>query len=302
VKTAAPVEIAPAIALPLTRAADYLQLCRPRMAVMILLTVAIGGLLAAVGPAPVALGHAVLGTALVTAAASMLNQYLERDTDALMPRTANRPLPAGRLAPNEVLFAGVVAAAVGLGYLALTAPEAALVCATTFGLYVFLYTPAKKSTTLNTLIGAVPGALPPVIGWVAVRGRLDGGALALFLIVFVWQVPHFLAIAWMYRDDYAQGGLDMLTVRDRHGLRTAQQMLLYGLTLVPVSLTPVLGGQAGPAYAGGALLLGAYFLRSILRFRRERSVPAARAVLRSSLIYLPALLMLLLASKYLLPG
>jgi len=118
--------MAPAVALPLTRTADYLQLCRPRMAVMILLTVAIGGLLAAVGPAPVALLHAVLGTALVTAAASMLNQYLERDTDALMPRTANRPLPAGRLAPGEVLFAGIVAAAVGLGYLALTAPEAAL--------------------------------------------------------------------------------------------------------------------------------------------------------------------------------
>lgn len=297
---AAPVEIAPVI--PLARAADYLQLCRPRVAVMVLLTVLIGGLLAADGPTPVVLFHALVGTALVTAAASILNQYVERHTDALMPRTANRPLPAGRLAPGEVLALGSLAAVLGLGYLAGASPPAAIVCAVTFALYVFAYTPAKRTTTLNTLIGAVPGALPPVIGWAAVRGRFDGGALALFLIVFVWQVPHFLAIAWMYRDDYAKGGHAMLTVRDRRGDRTAEQMLVYGLTLLPVSLTPALGGLAGAGYAAGALALGAYFLRPILRFRRERSPGAARAVLRASLVYLPGVLLLLLASKYLATG
>jgi protoheme IX farnesyltransferase len=297
---AAPVEITPV--LPLARAADYLQLCRPRVAVMVLLTVLIGGLLAAEGPAPTVLWHAILGTALVTAAASIVNQYIERDTDALMPRTANRPLPAGRLAAGEVLALGTTAAVLGLGYLAVVSPPAAAVCGITFVLYVFAYTPAKRTTPLNTLIGAVPGALPPVIGWAAVRGRFDGGALALFLIVFVWQVPHFLAIAWMYRDDYAKGGLAMLTVRDRRGDRTAEQMLLYGLTLVPVSLTPALGGLAGAGYVLGALALGVYFLRPIWRFRRQRDRAAARAVLRASLVYLPGLLCLLLASKYLAPG
>jgi protoheme IX farnesyltransferase len=177
-------------------------------------------------------------------------------------------------------------------------PLAAGVTAFTFASYLGLYTPAKRRTTLNTLIGAVPGALPPVIGWTAVTGRLDVGALALFLIVFVWQVPHFLAIAWMYRDDYAKAGLKMLSVGDRKAERTAQQMLLYGLALVPVSLAPANLGLAGPAYAVGAGVLGAYFLWPIARFQGDRSVPAARRVLKASLVYLPGVLGLLLLAKF----
>jgi heme o synthase len=297
----APLALEPAVAVPLARTADYLALVRPRMAVMILLTVLIGGLLAGDSLIPsAALLHAVCATGLVTAAASVLNQWLERDADARMNRTENRPLPAGRLSSLEVVTLGVVLLVCGLAYMLLAVPHAlaAAVTAFTFASYVGIYTPAKRLTTLNTLIGAVPGALPPVIGWTAVTGRLDVGALALFLIVFVWQVPHFLAIAWMYRDDYARAGLKMLTVGDRKAERTAQQMLLYGLALVPVSLAPANLGVAGPAYALGASVLGAYFLWPIARFQGDRSVPAARRVLKASLVYLPGVLGLLLLSKF----
>jgi protoheme IX farnesyltransferase len=288
------------------RVADYLQLVRPRVAVMVLVTVALGGWLAAPGVVPpAALWHAVLGVALVTAGASALNQYLERHTDRRMHRTRHRPLPDGRLGAWEVLALGWAVTVAGLVYLAVTVPTpaAALVTAVTFALYVFAYTPAKRATTLNTLIGAVPGALPPVIGWAAVTGGVEAGAVALFLLVFVWQVPHFLAIAWMYRDDYARAGLKMLPVNDPAGDDTARQMLLYGLTLVPVSLWPVpLGLAGGAGYALGAVALAGAFLRPILRFRRERTVEAARAVLKASLAYLPGVLALLVAAKYWLPG
>jgi protoheme IX farnesyltransferase len=217
-----------------------------------------------------------------------------------MHRTRHRPLPAGRLGAYEVLALGSAVTVTGLVHLALTVPDpaAALVTAVTFALYVFAYTPAKRTTTLNTLIGAVPGALPPVIGWAAVAGRIDAGAVALFLVVFVWQVPHFLAIAWMYRDDYSRAGLKMLPVGDPAGDETARQMLHYGLTLMPVSLWPVALGLAGLGYALGAVALGLAFLWPILTFRRERTVGAARRVLRASLAYLPGVLVLLLVSKY----
>jgi protoheme IX farnesyltransferase len=299
--TAAPLVLEPVAALPLARPADYLALVRPRVAVMVLVTVLIGGLLAGDSLVPSAgLVHAVLATGLVTAAASVLNQWMECCTDARMKRTANRPLPAGRLTSREVVGFGLALLVTGLAYMLLAVPHplAAGVTAFTFLAYIGLYTPLKRLTTLNTLIGAVPGALPPVIGWTAVRGRLDAGAMVLFLIVFVWQVPHFLAIAWMYRDDYARAGLKMLSVGDRRAERTAQQMLLYGLALVPVSLTPVQLGLAGPAYAAGAAALGAYFLWPIARFQGDRTVPAARRVLKASLVYLPGVLALLLMSKF----
>ena len=288
-------------AVPLGRAADYLTLIRPRIAVMVLITVLMGGLLASDSLVPsAALMHAMLATGLVTAAASILNQWLERDTDAQMDRTAQRPLPAARLNPREVLILGLALAAIGLGYMILAVPQplAAGVTAFTFFSYLGLYTPLKRRTTLNTLIGAVPGALPPVIGWVAVRGRLDAGALLVFLILFVWQVPHFLAIAWMYREDYARAGLKMLSVGDRMAARTAHQMLLYGLALVPVSLAPAQIGMGGPMYALGAALLGCFFLWPIARFQGNRSTPAARRVLRASLVYLPGIYGLLLISKF----
>jgi protoheme IX farnesyltransferase len=290
-----------AIAPPLARTADYLALIRPRMAVMVLVVTFMGGLLAAEAAVPWGtLAEAVLATGLVTAAASMLNQWYERSSDARMDRTANRPLPAGRLGDREVLLFGVALAVIGLGWLLLAVPHplACGVTAFTFASYLGLYTPLKRVTTLNTLVGAVPGALPPVIGWAAVRGRLDSGALVVFLILFVWQVPHFLAIAWMYREDYARAGLKMLSVGDPKARRTAHQMLLYGLALVPVSLAPAQVGMGGPAYAFGAALLGCYFLWPIARFQGDRSTPAARRVLKASLVYLPGVYGLLLVAKF----
>jgi protoheme IX farnesyltransferase len=282
------------------RTADYVSLTKPRVAVLVLFTVAAGALLAG-GPAvPLLLVvHAVLGTALVAAGASALNQWLERHTDAQMRRTENRPLPAGRLSPVEVVVFGAVLGVAGTSYLALALPTpwAAVLAALTFASYVGVYTPLKSRTTLNTLIGAVPGAMPPVIGWVAVGGRVDPEALALFAIVFLWQVPHFLAIAWMYRDEYARAGLLMLPVTDPEGVRTGRQMVLYCLALLPVSLTPALSGAAGILYLGGAGLLGLAFLRSALAFRRSVGVTPARRVLRLSLAYLPGLLLLLILDR-----
>jgi protoheme IX farnesyltransferase len=279
------------------RAVDYLALTKPRVAVLVLFTVAAGVLLAAGRTVdPAVLVNAVLGTALVAAGASALNQWLERESDAHMRRTSNRPLPSGRLQPLEVLLFGSALGLVGVVYLALTlsSPAAALLAALTFACYVFLYTPLKPLTPLNTLVGAVPGALPPVIGWVAVRGGVTGEAVTLFLILFLWQVPHFLAIAWMYRDDYARAGLRMLPVDDPAGRLTGQNMITYCLALIPASLTPVFFGGAGPLYLGGAVLLGLGFLAAAVAFRRAVSHAAARRVLRASLFYLPGLLVLLL--------
>lgn len=285
--------------VPLTRPriADYAELAKPRVAILVLFTVAIGALLASRGvPFFPVLFHTLVGTALVAAGASALNQLLERDCDAQMRRTENRPLPAGRLQPVEVLVFGVVLGLGGVVYLAvfLHQPLAALIAAVTYVSYVFLYTPLKRLTTLNTLVGAVPGALPPVIGWAAVRGSLDVEVFALFLIVFLWQVPHFLAIAWIYRDDYLRAGLRMLPTVDRDGSITGRQMVAYCVALIPASLAPAALDLTGPAYLVGALLLGSGFLFSACKFTQKRSVRQARRVLRASLIYLPALLALLL--------
>jgi protoheme IX farnesyltransferase len=280
-----------------TRAADYLELTKPRVAVLVLLTVAAGVLLGTAStPDWGLLGHAVLGTALVAAGASALNQLFERDTDALMRRTENRPLPAGRLQPLEVLLFGLGLGIGGVVYLAVALPQplAAFVAAVTFVLYVFVYTPLKRRTSLNTLVGAVPGALPPVIGWTAVRGSFDLEAGALFLILFLWQVPHFLAIAWIYRVDYGKAGLCMLPVVDRDGGISGRQMVSYCLALISASLLPLLVGGAGLLYLVGALVLGAGFLACAVAFLRRQSLARARAVLRASLVYLPMLLGLLL--------
>ncbi len=279
------------------RAADYLELTKPRVAVLVLFTVAIGYLIAGghhLGL--VCLWHTLFGTALVAAGASALNQVIERRSDARMKRTRNRPLPAGRLRPREVLIFGLGLGFAGVAYLGLSLghPWAALVAAVTFACYVGVYTPLKRVTSLNTLVGAVPGALPPVIGWAAVRGVPDGEAAALFLILFLWQIPHFLAIAWIYRDDYARAGLRMLPVEDPDGCRTSCTMVAYCLTLIPVSLLPALAGSAGRLYAAGALLLGLAFLACALGFARRVSPRRARWVLRASLLYLPLLFALLL--------
>ena len=278
--------------------ADFRQLVRPRLTALVLVTVTAGGLLAP-GPADwVRLVQALIGTAFVAAGASCLNQFLERYTDALMPRTANRPLPAGRLLPEEVLALGGGLALGGLLYLlfALPQPAAALTALLALVSYLAVYTPLKRRTALSTLAGAVPGALPPVIGWCAVCGRVDAGAVALFLIVFLWQVPHFLAIAWLYRGQYAAAGLRVLPVADPRGTRTARQMTLYALALVPVSLLPVFLGMAGPAAAVVALTLGGFFVLTALRFAADRTDERARTVLRASLVFLPVLLLALVLS------
>jgi protoheme IX farnesyltransferase len=289
-------------ALPMVRSRwlDFIELTKPRIGVMVLFTVAIGALLANRPSLDLMqLVHALIGTALVASGASALNQWLERHSDAQMRRTENRPLPAGRLTSAEVLVFGFALAVVGLGYMAylLTHVLSAVITGLTFLSYVFVYTPLKRKTTLNTLIGAVPGALPPVIGWTAMTGTLDLGALVLFLIVFIWQVPHFLAIAWMYREDYARAGLKMLPVVDSEGAATARQMLLYTLALIPISLLPGLVFGASAMYAFGALGLGVFFLRSVWGFVTQPGHGQARKVLQASLIYLPCVLGLLLVER-----
>jgi protoheme IX farnesyltransferase len=283
-----------------TRMADYLELTKPRVAALVLFTVAAGALLASGGtPDLVRLLHTLCGTALVAAGASALNQLLERHSDALMQRTENRPLPAGRLQPLEVLLFGAGLGIAGIVYLALALPHlwTAIVAGITFVSYVFLYTPLKRMTVLNTLVGAVPGALPPVIGWTASGGAIGMEVAALFLIVFLWQVPHFLAIAWIHRDDYARASLRMLPVSDREGSRTGLVMVAYCLALIPISLAPALVGRAGFLYLAGATLLGLGFLCRAIQFRRASSTVQARRVLRASLIYLPAVLLLLLVEE-----
>ena len=280
-----------------SRVVDYVDLTKPRIAVLVLFTVAAGVLLAAGRSLDVlVLINAVCGTAFVAAGASTLNQWLERHTDALMRRTENRPLPSGRLQPVEALVFGILLAVGGITYLAVALPRpwAALVAAVTFAGYVFVYTPLKTLTSLNTLIGAVPGALPPVIGWVAVRGEVTAEAVALFLILFLWQVPHFLAIAWIYREDYGNAGLRMLPVVDPTGFQTGRRMIGYCLVLIPASLLPMTLGVSHGLYFGGAVVLGELFLASAVWFYYERSIKSARRVLRASLVYLPGLLLVLL--------
>ncbi len=279
------------------RLADYLELTKPRVAVLVLFTVAAGALLAGgLHVNGLILFHVLLGTALVAAGASTWNQWIERRSDAHMRRTENRPLPAGRMQPMEVLVFGTLLGVGGVAYLALTLNHwaAAVTAAVTFVCYVGVYTPLKSRTTLNTLIGAVPGALPPLIGWAAVRGGLTWEALPLFLIVFLWQVPHFLAIAWIYRDQYARAGLRMLPVYDRTGRGTGWRMVGYCAVLLPASLTPLVLGTGGAVYAVGAALLGVAFLASSAGFLMAPSTMAARRVLRASLLYLPGVFALLL--------
>jgi protoheme IX farnesyltransferase len=285
------------VALPRTRLADYIELTKPRISIMVLVTVAAGAILGSAGaPEWWLLWQTLVGTALVAAGASALNQYLERDTDSAMERTEHRPLPSGRLQPREVLVFGIALGILGICYLAffLPRPLAAIIAAITFLSYVFVYTPLKRKTSLNTLIGAVPGALPPVIGWAAVRGSVDWSIVNLFAIMFIWQVPHFLAIAWIYRKDYGRAGLCMLPCVDREGTMTGRQMVAYCCALIPVSLSPLVLGQAGMIYLVGAVGLGVGFLAFTIAFLRKRSIERARGVLRASLIYLPVLLALLL--------
>jgi protoheme IX farnesyltransferase len=232
----------------------------------------------------------MMGTALVAGGAAALNQVWERRTDALMRRTSGRPLPGGRLSAAESTWFGVALSIAGLVQLvAWVNITAAWVAGVTLVSYVFFYTPLKTRTSLSTLVGAVPGALPPVIGWAAATGSISVPAMVLFGIVFFWQMPHFLAIAWMYREDYARAGIPLLPVLDTDGRRTGQQALQYAVALVPVSLLPALVGLADGVYAVVAIVLGVAMVWVTVRFARERSVANARRLFLFSLVYLSAL-------------
>jgi protoheme IX farnesyltransferase len=285
-----------------SRWVDYLAITRPRISVLVLFTVGAGGLYAGLPTtAPwLLILNAVIGTALVASGASAINQWLERDTDALMLRTRKRPLPAGRVSLTEAFLFGLILALVGAIYLLVTMPSTlpALLAAITFASYIAVYTPLKRVTTLNTVIGAVPGAMPPLIGYAAVRGEISAEAWALFAILFVWQIPHFLAIAWMYREDYGRAGLRMLPVVDPQGIVTARQMVLYCVALIPTGLMPVMVGEAGWMYGIGSTLLAVYFLRSAIAFARQRDDASAKKAMRASLVYLPLVLMLLVADRW----
>jgi heme o synthase len=271
---------------------------------MVLVTMAVGyGMAPLMGVVSVPawllrLFHALVGTALVAGGTNALNQVAERDVDALMARTAWRPLPAARLQVHEAtVFAWLIGAS-GVAYLAVfinTLP--AVLAALTLASYVFVYTPLKRRTPLSTLIGAVPGALPIVGGWTAAGGPLDARASILFAIMFLWQLPHFLALSWIYRDDYARAGLQMLSVGDADGRQTFRQAALHAAALVPVSLAPAVVGMGGPLYfAGAALLSGGYLWASVSAARRP-SRDGARRLFSASLIYLPSVLALMIADR-----
>jgi len=279
-----------------TRLADYAALAKPRIAVMALVTVGVGYLLGAGGSwAWSGLLHALGGIGLAAVASGALNQYLERHGDSLMTRTADRPLPAGRLGETEVLVVGFTSAALGLGWLAWQTNWATVIAtAVTLVLYLGVYTPLKRHSSLATTVGAVPGALPPVLGWLAAGGALDSAALSLFAILFLWQFPHFLAIAWLCRDDYELAGMKMLprAAARRPGL-TGLMGIAYALALLGVSVWPRALGLAGNAYLAAAIVLGLGYLVATIRFWWNESTRTARGVLYASLVHLPLLLAVL---------
>ena len=273
------------------RAAAYIELTKPRITFMIVLTSAAGFCLGSRGAVNyLTFAHAMIGIALLSSGIATLNQFMERDLDALMRRTAERPLPSGRLFPSEALWFGV---ALSLGaelYLALAVNVlTAVLGLTVIAGYLFLYTPLKTRTSLSTAVGAFPGAMPPLIGWAAARGELDVAAWVLFAILFLWQFPHFLAIAWMYREDYGRAGIRMLPVVEPDGRVTGQQIILYSLMLIPVSLLPAILGVSGKFYLVTALLLGLVFLATSIRAALSKSNQHARQLLLASVLYLPLL-------------
>lgn len=279
--------------------AVYADLVKARLTLLVLLTTLVGFYVGFRGPMDYLLMfHALFGTALVASGAAALNQLLEREHDAKMRRTAGRPLPSGRLQPITVMLFGGICSLVGLIYLAvLVNPLTSVLGALSLVSYLFIYTPLKRMTWLNTAAGAVPGALPPLMGWAAARGELSGGGWALFAILAFWQMPHFFAIAWIYKDEYAKAGFQMLPAVDPDGSRTAQQSVSHTLGLLPVSLCPFLFHLAGPIYLASALVLGVAYLVCAIQFGRKLDLPSARRLFFASIIYLPLLLIALVVDK-----
>jgi protoheme IX farnesyltransferase len=280
--------------------ADFVSLTKPRVNLLVVVTAVIGFHFGSPAPADLAvLFSTVLGTFLVASGAAAFNQILERDVDARMRRTMSRPLPEGRLSVRESTWFAATLSTSGILLLGLGANWlAAGVAAATLGSYALVYTPLKRVTSLATVIGAVPGALPPMIGWAAARGSLSLEAWVLFAIVFFWQMPHVLAISWMYREDYERGGIRVLPVGDTEGRSTAFQMVNYAAALVPVSLLPTIVGLAGRVYFAGAIVLGLGMLALAVRFAQDRTSTRARQLFMASLAYLPLLWVLMLANRH----
>jgi heme o synthase len=278
---------------------DYVQLTKPRITFMVIVTTFIGFILGSAGPIDyVLLLHTIFGTALVAAGASALNMVLEWDVDARMRRTENRPIPAGRITVLQALSFGSILSGAGLIYLlVLVNPITSVLAAITLALYLFAYTPLKRKTSLCTVVGAVPGAIPPMMGWTAVQGSIGFQAWWLFSILFLWQLPHFLAIGWLYREDYARGGFPMLPVTDTEGIQTSRQVIINTVALIAISLLPAFLGLSGVLYFAGALILGIMFLIMGIRLWQTKSNPSARQLLLASVLYLPLLLSLLVLDK-----
>jgi len=281
------------------RGAAYLELTKPRITFLIVLTSAAGFCLASPGRVNyTAMLSAMVGIALLSSGIATLNQYMERDLDGLMRRTANRPLPSGKLLGWEALAFGVGLTVIAEAYLVfLVNPLTGLLGLTVIAGYLFGYTPLKTRTSLSTLVGAFPGAVPPLIGWAAARGTVGVEAWVLFAILFLWQFPHFLAIAWMYREDYERAGILMLPVVEPEGKVTAQQIVAFTLMLLPVSLLPTVLGTSGKIYLAGAIILGLLFLYSSVRAALSLSRQRARQLLLASVIYLPLLFILMVLDR-----
>jgi protoheme IX farnesyltransferase len=279
--------------------ADYWTLTKPEVNFLVLVSTLVGFYIAS--PRPVRawlLVHTLTGTLLVASGTGTLNQYLERRTDSFMRRTANRPLPAGRLAPAAAFWFGILLSITGGMELWIAAnPLTSALALATLATYLVFYTPLKRQTPLCTLVGAFPGAMPPLIGWAAVRNGLSGQAWVLYAMLFLWQFPHLLAIAWMYREDYARAGLQMLPRGDRDGRATVRQILGYTLALLPVSLIPAFTGHAGVLYLVGAGILGGGFLYYGARLAARRTNVLAKQLLMASILYLPLVFILLMVDR-----
>ena len=280
------------------RLADFFELTKPRITFLVLVTTAVGyavGLSGSFDPA--AFAALLAGTALVSGGASALNQYWEREADSRMHRTRSRPIPSGRLMPGDALAFGLVISTAGFALLATVNGATYFLGVAALASYVLAYTPLKRVTPLCTVVGAVPGAIPPMMGWAAARGTLDPGAWGLFSLLFLWQLPHFLAIGWMFREDYERGGFPMLMVVDRDGSSTARQAVLACAALLPVTVLAGALVSGGLAYLLGALALGGVFLASSLRFAVRRTAETARGLFLVSILYLPAVLALMVFGR-----
>lgn len=280
---------------------DYLELAKPEITFLVVISALAGFLLGSPGDLQwLTLAVTAIGVALTSGGAAMLNHAVEAEWDGRMKRTAGRPIPMGRISQASARNTGFILAAAGIGLLCpLTNPLTAVLAGLAVVLYVYVYTPLKRQTHWNTLIGTLPGALPALGGWTAATGNLHAGGWAIFLILAVWQMPHFLALAWMYRKDYARGGFAMVSVDDDDGSRTSGQTLFYTALLVLVSILPFSFGTAGLVYVGGAVVLGAWFLVRAVDFRVERTAAAARRVLVASIYYIPLLVVFIVVDRLL---